>query len=302
MDFYKPVILSNITIIRTLSTHKKAVNCLLKLIDERIASGSDDATIKIHNPQNDYNCDIIIKGHTNAITYISQIRKNKLVSSSRDKSIRIWNLISQTTYMCDHIIEGHSHWVWKVIILPNYQITSCSEDKTIKLWKGDPPYNLIQELIGHNKGVTTILHLRRKNKIISGSADKTLRIWNIITYQCEAIFKNVYSHLGNSILEISNSKVMVGGNNTISIINVINYKIEHSITNSSLNSGYALLKIRNDNILCGCYGRILIYNMRSNTIQIKNNAHNGDIYDFININRNQFASCSYDGTIKIWNY
>ena len=96
MDFYKPVILSNISTIRTLSTHKKAVNCLLKMIDERIASGSDDATINIHNPQNDYNCDIVIKGHLNAITYISQLRKNNLLSSSRDKSIKIWKISLKT--------------------------------------------------------------------------------------------------------------------------------------------------------------------------------------------------------------
>ena len=43
--------------VKTITRHKAYVYSLLFLHDKRVASCSDDETIMIHDPSNDYHCD-----------------------------------------------------------------------------------------------------------------------------------------------------------------------------------------------------------------------------------------------------
>ena len=58
--------------IQTVTSHKRCVTCLLLLQDNRIASCSDDHTIKIYNFSNDFHCDININEHSDYVTSICQ--------------------------------------------------------------------------------------------------------------------------------------------------------------------------------------------------------------------------------------
>ena len=51
-------------------------------------------------------------------------------SGSRDKTIKIWNII---TGNCLKTLEGHSDWVIFIVKINENTITSGSDDKTIKL-------------------------------------------------------------------------------------------------------------------------------------------------------------------------
>ena len=100
--------------------------------------------------------------------------------------------ITQSSYQCDYTIEeAHSDYIWKVIPLRNNRIASCSWDRTIKIWNSNYPYNLISTIKGHTSYVDSIIKLKDKDILISGSLDKTLRKWNLLTYQCISIIKNV---------------------------------------------------------------------------------------------------------------
>ena len=80
---------ADINNVKILNEHTKGINSLLLLSDGRLASCSNDKTIKIFNINNDYYCDIIIRGHTKEVCYISELDNNRLISCSRDKSIKI---------------------------------------------------------------------------------------------------------------------------------------------------------------------------------------------------------------------
>ena len=59
---------------------------LLLLLDGRLASCSSDNTIKIYDMDINYNCVITINtGHTNIVTYISQLGNNKIISLLKEK-------------------------------------------------------------------------------------------------------------------------------------------------------------------------------------------------------------------------
>ena len=47
--------------------------------------------------------------------------------------------------------------------------------------------------------------------MISGSDDKTLRLWNMSTYQCDTVIKGVECISTNSLYQIDKDRVIVGG-------------------------------------------------------------------------------------------
>ena len=296
--------ITNINTIKTIDDHKDEVYSLLLLSDGRLASCSEDSTIKIFDIDNNYHCDITIRGHTSIISYISQLKDSRIVSCSWDKSIRIWR-VTKSTYKCEYIIENaHNDCILKVIPLSNNRIASCSNDKRIKIWNSKYPYNLIKKLKGHIDFVYSIIQLKDKEILISGSRDDTLRKWNLLTYQCNTIINDAYCYNVNSIIEIDKNRVIVGGDLEIIIVDIFNDKIEKIIKNNKIENVGSLLKLRDGNILCGCeYGLICLIDIKMNSVIFKEDKiHNNIVYCLINLNQHQIISCSWDSTIKILEY
>ena len=53
---------------KTITEHTLYIHSLLLLKDRRVASCSEDNTIRIFEPSNDYHCDQVIKRHSKGIS------------------------------------------------------------------------------------------------------------------------------------------------------------------------------------------------------------------------------------------
>ena len=169
--------------IAIIKDHSDVVYSLLLLKDKRIASCSEDKTIRIFNPIKDYQCEMIIEGHLNAIYSICQLENSHIVSCSLDNSIRIWS-ITQYSYCCMFtIFNAHSYSISKVLSLSSERIASSSWDNTIKIWKGTAEYSdiPIRVLRGHTDIVWTIIEVKERHILVSISYDKNLLIWSLLT-------------------------------------------------------------------------------------------------------------------------
>lgn len=273
---------------------------LLLLHDGRIASCSWASSVNIINIDND-KCELTLTGHQDTVTYISQLENGKLVTCSRDKSIKIW-LITKTTVICEETIEdAHSEWINKIIPLSKDRMGSCSNDKTIKIWSSSPPYTLISTLTGHKNLVSSIIQLKGQEFLLSGADDGTMRIWSLSSFLCVTLITDIYYNRKN-VIEIGKYIAIACGNN-IKLINSQTFQIEKSIEDNRLGIVWSLIELRDNNILCGnSEGRLCLYNIDSNTVNIKDNAHEGGISSLMNINDHTFLSGSSIFSIKMWNY
>ena len=109
---------------KTITEHTSTIFSLLRLKDGRVASCSDDNTIRIYNPSNDYHCDQVIERHSKGIYSICELDDGTIVSCSVDRTIMIGDYT---------IYYAHHSYINKVITLPDNRIASCSKDSTIKI-------------------------------------------------------------------------------------------------------------------------------------------------------------------------
>ena len=213
----KKIIIENIKSIK-----EESPSSLLLLRDKRIACTSEHS-IKIYDPSKDYLCAQILKRHNGAIQSICQLNDGTIVSCSVDKSIQIGEYFT--------IQNAHNKWISKIITLPKNRIASCSADKTIKIWKSDSPYcNIpISTLIGHRSWVQSIIYIKDRDILISGSLDNSIGFWNISTYDNIKMIDAIKCGSTNSFYQIDSNRIILGDYNTFCIINIDKYEIENQV-------------------------------------------------------------------------
>jgi WD40 repeat protein len=208
------------TLITTYSQHSSIVNALEWLDNDTLATGSYDQTIKIWSPTtgqtkrtiqinapyvmsltmlntnihlaaglykditiyniNDGNLVSSLKGHTATVEDLVQL-SGVLASSSLDKTVRIWNL---TTNTCKFILTGHNNTVYGLKQITPSILASGSYDYTIKLWDITSG-QLIRTLMGHTSFIYWSIDLLNSQTLVSGgSYDRTIKLWNWSTGEC----------------------------------------------------------------------------------------------------------------------
>ncbi|KAF9998619.1 hypothetical protein BGZ65_005889 [Modicella reniformis] len=114
-----------------------------------------------------------LPGHTEGI-YCIQFDDHKIVSGSRDNTIKIWDLMSGR---CLRTYVGHSASVL-CLQYDEQQIVSGSSDTSIFVWDLETG-KVLQRLKGH---ADSVLSLRfEKDIVVSCSKDRTVKIWKIST-------------------------------------------------------------------------------------------------------------------------
>lgn len=137
-----------------------------------LAVGSE-YNIHIYNIKYD-KLDRQLKGHSGLLRDLNLLDDyNTLVSSSDDKTIRLWNL---TTGKCTKILTGHTFSANRTILYRNNILVSVSDDSTIKFWdleKGSQ----VTSIEGHNSWViySTIME---DGTLVTAGADKHVRFWS----------------------------------------------------------------------------------------------------------------------------
>jgi F-box/WD-40 domain protein MET30 len=189
------------TKVRSLQGHTGAVIALHFNHRNMLATGSDDRTIRLWDFSSSQS--FVLQGHESPIRslLLSQHHQRQLlVSAGDDTFIRIWDL---TTRQCLHSLTGHYGGILKVIPIPvgasarllghhgdddaRPLILSCSNDNTIRLW--DPlAGKCIRTMFGHMDHVTSLAC--DQFRIVSGSKDKSVRIWALDTGVCQHIISS----------------------------------------------------------------------------------------------------------------
>lgn len=153
--------------IGTLRGHEQVIESIA-FVTEEAASNQTTTTTATSSSSSSSN--------SKANQHMETIR-NYLVSGSRDRSVKLWN-ISESTGTCIATFQAHENWVRSVVLHPTgLYILSSSDDKTIRIFdiKNNRCLRTLDQ--AHQHFITCLAIHPTLPILISGSVDQTLRCW-----------------------------------------------------------------------------------------------------------------------------
>ncbi len=176
-------LVKRITTIKIAETTSPVQSVAFSPDGQRIATGSNDTTVRMWDAATGQPIGDPMKGHTDKVTSVAFSPDGKrIISGSWDKTVRVWN--ADTGQPVGGPMTGHIDKVTSVAFSPDgWRIVSGSADKTLRLWDAGTGQPVGGPMTGHIDKVTSVAFSPDGWRIVSGSADKTLRLWDAGTGQ-----------------------------------------------------------------------------------------------------------------------
>jgi guanine nucleotide-binding protein subunit beta-2-like 1 protein len=247
-------------------------------------------------------------GHAGWVTQIAStpVDPNMIISSSRDKSLIVWNLTrDQEEYgVPRRALKGHSHFVEDVVISSDSQFAlSGSWDGSLRLWDLNTGATT-RRFVGHTKDVLAVAFSVDNRQIVSGSRDKTVRLWNTLG-ECKYTIKEEGHKEWVSCVRFSPSTqnpliVSAGWDRLVKVWNLSNCKLR---TNLIGHTGYVnTVTISPDGSLCASGGKdgvAMLWDLNEGKRLYSLEA--GDIIHSLVFSPNRYWLCAATTSgIKIW--
>ncbi|KAJ3166828.1 hypothetical protein HDU88_002913 [Geranomyces variabilis] len=273
-----------------------------------------------------------LSGHEDAV-YCIQFDGNFLLSGSRDRTLRFWDIREQK---CVRSLEGHSGSVLCLqydhryivtgssdmsIVIWDFQtrrrlhtlrghgaavldvrfndevIVSCSKDCSIKIWSLATG-KLLRTLEGHHAAVNAI-HLHG-GQIASASGDCTIKIWDVATGKC---LRELCGHTrGLACVQFDGSYLVSGSNDhTVKVWDALTGECLRTLVDHT--DLVRTLCFNRKRIVSGSYDQtIKVWDFETGELQLNlNGAHSSWIFH-VQMDATKIISSSQDKKIVVWDF
>lgn len=191
----------------TIKAHKFSVNAIAYSPDgTRIVSGSgcypehevreQDNVLRIWDAASGKGI-ATLTGHRNVVRAVAYAPDgSRIISGSDDRTVRVWDAVRGEELAA---FLGHKDAVLAVAYSPDgTRIVSGSREGSVRVWDSGtfvepstfrhaPSGVALAAVDGHGAGVLAVAYSPAGTRIVSGSADNTLRLWEAATLECLAI-------------------------------------------------------------------------------------------------------------------
>lgn len=222
------------TLVKQLEVCNLPVRCA-KFVTRKqwIVAASDDMQVRLFN-YNTLEKVHEMEAHTDYIRYIAvHPSMPYLLTSSDDMTIKLWDW--DKNWQNTQVFEGHAHYVMMCQWNPKDStiFASCSLDRSVKVW-GVTGGNAAAHftLTGHQRGVNCIEYAvgGEKPYLISGSDDRTVRIWDYQTKHCIQTLSGHTNNVSAALFHPTLPIILTGSEDgTVRIWHGATYRLEATL-------------------------------------------------------------------------
>jgi guanine nucleotide-binding protein subunit beta-2-like 1 protein len=264
--------------------------------------------------QNNFAMRGTLAGHSGWVTSIvtSQENADTILSSSRDKTVIVWQLTREDTEygFAKRALTGHSHFVQDVKISSDGLFAlSGSWDGTLRLWDISTG-RTTRRFVGHSKDVLSVAFSVDNRQIVSASRDKSIKLWNTLG-ECKYTIGEQGGAEGHSewvscvnfVPTQQNPAIVSGGwDKIVKVWNMSNCKLR---TNLVGHSGYInAVTVSPDGSLCASGGKdgvAMLWDLNEGKRLYSLPCEQGDIIHALCFSPNRYWLCAgTDNGIRIW--
>ena len=185
--------------------------CVYELKDLRIIiTNKSSGAMKVWQKQKDsemYDLTITLSEHQQAVTSIIQLSDEKLITGSKDNTIKLWD-ISENSLKCTQTLSKHKLGVCALCELTGRRFASASDDTTIGIWEEENnKFKCVKVLTDHKTKVKALV--QTNNGILITGGEKIIIIYEIKDNNFTKIQKidNVHTSYITKFIKLSDGKV-----------------------------------------------------------------------------------------------
>ncbi|KAI8137644.1 WD40-repeat-containing domain protein [Fennellomyces sp. T-0311] len=254
------------------------------LIDKRWREGKCKMRVF---PHKDSQSDMHLEG-----IYCIQFDEDKIVSGSRDRTIKIWDM---RTGECRRTLSAHSASVLCLQYDDRY-IISGSSDKTMVQWDIETG-KTIRVLNGHS---SSVLNLRfSADRIVSSSKDHTIRVWDLNTGETLRVLRG--HHAAVNAIQFKDSRIVsASGDRTVKMWDMETGECLRTFDSHS--RGIACVEFDGRHIVSGSSDQtIKVWDAETGRC-LHTLAGHTDLVRTLQMDAgvDRIISGSYDGSLRIW--
>ena len=224
-------------------------------------------------------------------------RASKVVTGSKDKTAKIWDLNTGALLHTLKGPNGHSKAIFSVAIAGDKVVTG-SQDNTAKIWDLNTGALLhtLKGPNGHSKAIFSVAIAG--DKVVTGSQDNTAKIWDLNTGE---FLHTLAGHMDIvSAVAITGNKIVTGSSDrTAKIWNLNTGALLHTLKG---HTGWVTsIAIAGDKVVTGSADETAkIWDLNTGTLLHTLVGHTGPI-DSVAVAGDKVMTGSDDNTAKIWN-
>ena len=284
----------------TIDAHESAIWAMIKLSDDKIATGSSDKLIKIWD---------VLNENTEPIMVLKERPKKKDNKEGKGKAKNVKNEKNLKNEKDKNALKtvkkaggGHKGTVFCLAEIEKNKLLSGSEDRTIKLWD-----LTLEECIKtledpYDSKINCLYVLKDPGFIVTGGDDNLLKIWNVYSTYVPNILSGHECTIWSIVSINDDDSIIASGSsdNTIKIWDLIALKCLFTL--SEHENSISSLRLLNNNLLVSSSwdSTVKIWNLITKTCIQTLEGHTNIVWDVIQMGTGDIVSCSSDGDIIIW--
>ncbi|KAG8692328.1 hypothetical protein FRC08_009843 [Ceratobasidium sp. 394] len=188
-----------------------------------LASASEDKTVRIWHAETGAAALEPLRGHSDGVNSVAfSPDGGTLISGSGDRTVRAWDTktgasllgplqghsqpVSSVAFSSDGEFIASGSWDSTVLVWDAKMgtITRILEDQTVRIWEAATGANVLKPLRGHSHAVRSVTFSPDGHRIVSGSDDGTIRVWDP---NRSYVTTESLSGLGDCLLMLTTSEI-----------------------------------------------------------------------------------------------